>query len=263
MRADRSFLRSILVVAALAFGAVTVAPNAARAQSVVAPAATAQLSVEVDMVGLEIFLDGRSVGVAPLEDPVTITAGHHTLATQAPGHERAEREFDVNAGDSKLVVLHPIPFSREALGYDVLEQAPRPEPTRDRSPVVAIVGGSVALLSLGFALTTNVWANHDADDARAYRTSLYQGGATNSTCASPTPSHMATCGSLQTALNNHDLHADLAVAGYIAAGAVAAATIAYWLWPASTAERPYGIGQVRPAPMLSDHAGGLQLMGSF
>lgn len=59
----------------------------------------ATLSVSAEPWG-EVFLDGRSAGVTPLDGPLFCTAGPHTLRIVHESLPAVERSFDATAGDS-------------------------------------------------------------------------------------------------------------------------------------------------------------------
>ncbi len=62
------------------------------------------LVVTVDVPGAEVAVDGKVVGKAPLEDPVFVEPGHHTLEAHL-GTKVMAAEVDVAAGGKRTVGL--------------------------------------------------------------------------------------------------------------------------------------------------------------
>ena len=60
---------------------------------------TGQISLEVDVDGARVILDGRLVGRTPLE-PVTVQPGTHALRVELEGHEPWEGEVEAAAGET-------------------------------------------------------------------------------------------------------------------------------------------------------------------
>jgi hypothetical protein len=60
-----------------------------------------------------------------------------------------------------------------------------------------------------------------------------------------------------------DRWSNVSVAAYVGAGALAVATLAYWLWPTSDSASSGALGSIRPVPMIGEGTEGLQLVGSF
>jgi hypothetical protein len=65
----------------------------------------AEITVQANVVGAEIFVDGESAGTAPLGAPVRVVAGRHTVEARAPGHITATQTIPVTSGDRVTVSL--------------------------------------------------------------------------------------------------------------------------------------------------------------
>jgi hypothetical protein len=220
------------------------------------------VTVEVDSSGLEVFLDGQSIGRSPFDQPIGVTPGHHVLRTQAPNRSPVERGFDIGAGDERVVVLHPIPLDAEVIGYDVPEGPHRDRPRDGKSPWLLVAGTAIGVAALGVGIGFNLAANDDANKANALRLSLYQGGATRSSCSAPSSNSAGACASLLDAMTSRDRNGNIAVGAYLGAAAVTGLALAYWFWPEAPKSRRW-IDSMRAIPTVGDRAGGLLLTGAF
>ena len=66
-----------------------------------------RLQIECPLPGAEIKLDGKQIGVAPIKDPVRVTAGRHQLQALHEGKSPATATTSVLAGTVETVVLRP------------------------------------------------------------------------------------------------------------------------------------------------------------
>lgn len=64
---------------------------------------TGQLDIAVDMEGAEIFVDGESVGRAPLPGPLDVTPGTHTIEVKLAGTAPVSQQAAVTAGSKNTV----------------------------------------------------------------------------------------------------------------------------------------------------------------
>jgi hypothetical protein len=72
----------------------------------------ATLRVECALSGAKITLDGKELGVAPLKNPVRVTAGRHQLIAIYEGVPAATTNTDVLAGTVETVALRPRGLAR-------------------------------------------------------------------------------------------------------------------------------------------------------
>lgn len=123
-------MRSFLLVAFLLLH-----PTLAAAQTT---ETTGTLRIAVNRPETEVFVDGRSVGTAPLD--LSLPPGAHQLRLHCPQHRPWEGSVTITAGNRSNV--------RATL---------RPAPRRERAwPLWVTAGASVGLgIALGFASTTD------------------------------------------------------------------------------------------------------------
>jgi hypothetical protein len=67
----------------------------------------AEVSARVSGAAATIEVDGRVVGISPLEGPILLAAGAHRLRATRPGDQPAERTLDVRAGERQEIDLSP------------------------------------------------------------------------------------------------------------------------------------------------------------
>lgn len=127
---------------------------AARALEIDAALASARTqlgSVEVRCTpaGATIAVDGEDRGLAPLDRPLRLTRGPHTLTCHAPDHVSAEQPIEVQAGALTVSELHAQPIDRRP----VLERVGDPgEGQRVVGISVLSLGGVSLAVGLGTLL---------------------------------------------------------------------------------------------------------------
>lgn len=65
----------------------------------------ATLTVLIDTVGTEVFVDERSLGVSPLAGPVHVNAGSHLLSARLRGAQSVSRRLELRGGETARVEL--------------------------------------------------------------------------------------------------------------------------------------------------------------
>jgi tetratricopeptide (TPR) repeat protein len=65
----------------------------------------ANVSIESNIAGAKLFVDGREVGHAPLTESLRLSAGRRVFRAEAPGRAPVSREVDVIGGEQRHVEL--------------------------------------------------------------------------------------------------------------------------------------------------------------
>jgi hypothetical protein len=75
-----------------------------------------EVTLRVEPPGARVSVDGKDVGEAPLEQPVRLAAGNHTIEASLVGHEPAARQVSVVGQGQETVelVLRPVSEPAEA-----------------------------------------------------------------------------------------------------------------------------------------------------
>lgn len=65
-------------------------------------AAPGQLTLELDVTGAEVFVDGESVGTAPLEEPLALSVGGHRLRVERDGYQPLNEDIVIESNQRLL-----------------------------------------------------------------------------------------------------------------------------------------------------------------
>jgi len=99
----------------------------------------AVLDIDAGPTGAEIQLDGKSQGLAPLDDPIEVDPGSHVLEVSLEGHYPYREEFLVSKGEQKSVQV-----TLEKEPEEVPDEPVEPvEPVELGDDLVAVTGQPV------------------------------------------------------------------------------------------------------------------------
>jgi PEGA domain len=192
-----------------------------------------QLHVRVNRPGAEVFVDGVSIGLAPLADEVYVEPGTHLIEGRLEGFPPAQVTISATKGQSADVTMTLA--------------------VKGANKKVLVAGGVIAGVA---AITGGVFTGlsfSEASTAKSKYTAQLKTG-----CPAAPPSTGA-CGDLKAALDSKNLFANVALYSFVAAGAVGIATTVYGLVGGARASRT---GLV-VAPVMTAQGGGLFVNGSF
>jgi PEGA domain-containing protein len=191
-----------------------------------------RLTVEVDVDGAEIVVEGTELGRSPLPFAWYLPPGPYDLSVSKPGYRSSTHAGVAQAGkaDHVRVVLEPI---RAEVPPPVVPAAPAPvepdvPPTHRRAVSSWLIAGGVVLSAAGLAtgVTFSVLANQNEDDADRLRAELESGGQNCDPEGDPAPE----CATIGHALEKHDRQVKYALVGYAAGASLALLTVVYGLW---------------------------------
>jgi hypothetical protein len=256
------------------------------------------IEVRVTPTGAEVLVDGKAVGAAPLEGPVFVDPGQHTIAARLGG-KMASQAVELRAGETREVYFDVSPPSagdavgvgksgpaetpatvprtasgRGGLpdGYDTSEpqaltQDARPAPDAP-APVGDGGGGGKhpkAVFVAGGAIagaaavgTGVALALMSAGRASDADELLGELRRTRGPCSGPPPS--SGCAELMSLREEQGTFANVALSMFIAGGVLWSATAAYTFWPRSDAKPATA---VRVVPAATPYGVGLSVGGSF
>jgi tetratricopeptide (TPR) repeat protein len=211
------------------------------------------LSVEVNRAGAEIYVDGKRVGIAPLEAEVFLEAGTRVVEAKLAGFESARKSVPVEKGSTGTVKLElartagatgetggaaggNVPAvgsgtsgARNAAGTDVARGTgmPKTEATGSGPSKGLIIGGAVtSALAVGAGVVFAVVSNGHASDTEALATELRMAGGEN-------PCVMLkladTCASQERSAKASDVFANASAWGFITGGLLGVGTAIYVL----------------------------------
>jgi tetratricopeptide (TPR) repeat protein len=194
------------------------------------------LHVKVSMPGADVLVDGRFVGRSPLQADVYVEPGARLVEATLAGYGDATLPFSVEKGVTYTVAL-PL------------------QPPRRRSLTPALVGGAFGAAALGTGALLVGLAEKQRSDAQGLHATIASEGQT---CAATSTS----CTALHAATAKADALGNTGIAFFAVAGAAAAGTAAYLLWPSL---RPGGgrAPDVRASLGIGPSGGAVVITGSF
>lgn len=260
----------------------------------------AVVTLTVDQAGAEILVDGTSAGRSPLDDPLYLTPGEHTLVAQKGG-DTARTTVLVTAGSSTNETLNvgarpAAPATTAAAApKDAPEEEDAPEsyqadtddvdsgPSWEVSTPIAIIGAGLSAAALGTGVVFAVSSSNYYDSADQIASDIEaqaekEGMDTHGICNLPwgeppyesDPGFKGACKKYKDRVDTADNYKTYATIGFIAGGALAAGTLVYVLVPAfqggsnSASTKPSDRGlQARLIPIVGPGHQGLVLQGSF
>lgn len=211
------------------------------------------LRVSVSAAGAEVLVDGRRVGLSPLEGEVFVMPGAHVVEAKFLGHEDAREAVEGAAGSSKSVVLE---LKRKAEAGPV--EPPVEPPVKKRSLVPAIVLGGVAVAGAGAAIGMYVASTGKLEDERGMTSQIRAAGGTCKEGAQVHP----LCGDLESSKSTGEMLDGLVIASSVVAGLSAAGATVYLLWPTPRVSTKEAGAKVSVAPFVGN-GGGVVVRGSF
>jgi hypothetical protein len=237
------------------------------------------LKIKTD-TGTEITLDGKVVGVTPLEADIYVEPGEHKLSASHPTNGKAEQVANVQAGEERTVMMG---LSKDTnsdppqLPYTAADlDRPQPQPkSQDSSPIsssaqisndeiqtktiVLVLGGVVTLAAAGTATYFGLKARSAKNDAGGFTSNL-EDKYGNNACVAPEGTAATLCTNLDDKRNEQHNAGRAANISFAVAGAAAVATgLTYLLWPQSKASTSAFV----VVPIAAPNAGGFSLQGDF
>jgi len=213
-----------------------------------ARAQCAALRVRVSLAGAEVAVDGRMVGVSPIEDEVFVDAGDLVIEARREGSATVRQAVTVGKGEAREVALVMAPVAVV--------------PATAKRPLWPVVVGSVLAvggLAAGAGLT--VAANGKSTDIDGLQTMLRQGGS-RYPCASAAPA--VGCTTLRDTAAARDRLSNAAVASFVTGGVLAVTTAGLGIWLAKApADEKADPRQLRIAPVVGLGEGRIAVSGAW
>lgn len=207
------------------------------------------LSISVDVPGAALSVDGESVGVSPLAEPVMLPAGTHAVLARVEGRPDATASATVRAGEPTQIVLQIPTAAPEPPPVDTTPPPPepdRPPPRRpapeERSGLSPALFWSVTVLTIGGAVATGILGALVVSKDAEYRDSV------------PRTAEDQSAGE------------DLVLVTDVVFGVTAAAAVGAIVLFTLTdfgGDHPDQQARLRLAPELGVASAGLRLVGSF
>jgi tetratricopeptide (TPR) repeat protein len=220
----------------------------------------ATLNLQVNVQRAEVFVDGKSIGLWPLEDEVFVEPGARVIEAKLSGYANAKQAVEAAKGAAQTVTLKLAAIAGAAPTDGSGSGPPLPPPGGGRdsggvNKTILVVGVVTAGVVLGVGIVLAAASASKTADARDQMDKLRQLGDPD-----PCQSRPGDCDAIEATLRAHDRLIDGAVASFIGAGALAAATAAYGLLPRSLSS-PKKAVQVRVLPAVTALQGGVIVQG--
>lgn len=231
-------------------------PDSVQARAWIAEAKkeVATLRITVQGSGVEVRIDGESVGTSPLPPEIYVEPGKHTVEVG----DRASRDevtAEYQAGSTSEVSLAPktapapIVTPTNVPTLTAVVEAPPPGPRPELVRVGAVLGG-VLLVSGAFFAAASVSKAQQVD-----------GGTRGAQCYDGSGYH-AWCNEYHAYRNDVAVFGNLSIGMFIGGALVGGATLLYALRilpPGSSPKKAAFLA----VPVLSPSSGGLAMTGSF
>ena len=234
------------------------------------------IRVSVDTPGAVVFVDGKSIGPAPVAVDLWVDPGDHKLYAQLDDRTSPEKQFAVAAGETHTITLTLPKGSASAPVSSGLSTSPvKPKPVqRDEggveSKTIALIAGSVlTATAVGIGVGFTFKANAAEDDADAARTEAAANAdpdqiANDSYCSKGTPNRSPACDEITTKMEDAEAARDVALASFIAAGVLGVSTAAtYFLWPKNSKEQSASSASLVVVPVFGRDRRGVNVRLSF
>ena len=236
--------------------------------------------------GTEVTLDGERVGTTPFPDPITTSAGAHTVKLQAPDGRTSTQTLSVLAGEKILAKFEEAPPVVAPAPTVIAPPAPTADPVRpadvapthvdepSKSPtlVPVYVGGAAALVGFSTAIVMLIAKSNAESNQADIEGAIVKNGGGKGTCAATDSATVTKFGAACSKLRDNidAVNADATVGNVgIAVGAAGAAVALGWgiyvLATRSSGTQKAELGTrsaISVVPMVGKESG-LVVVGSF
>lgn len=195
--------------------------------------------VEVNKPGAEVFVDGQSIGRAPVADEVFVDPAGCTIEAKLDGFVDVRQAVSPDKSGAANVKLTLVP-----------------KPER-RSVVPAVVLGSVAVIGVASGIGLLVGGASKRSSAESLFNSILD---EKKSCVANAYNFDARCTQLSEMSSSSDTLHNVGVGMLVGGGALALATGAYLLWPAPKTTTG---STVRLVPVVAETGGTILATGTF
>jgi hypothetical protein len=231
------------------------AEQRARAAFDVVRAKVAAVNLRVTPDGAEVFVDGASVGRAPLEAPLFLEAGPHRIEARQAGLDAGLLEINAKRGEATDAVIELKPASGAANPAENATDSSS-DASGSKSYVPAIITASVGGLALAGGVVFLVVRSGKQSDASDTLDTL----SGKNPCGSGLPSeNQAPCAEIADLTDQAATYGTLSIVSFGVAAGAGVAT--YFLWPKSNTTT--GLQSLRPGVAASHQGLYASVRGAF
>ena len=187
----------------------------------------AALSIQVNVDGAEVYVDGRSIGRSPFPDDVFIEPGSRTLEVKLAGFAPSKRGIEAAKGSwqSVALVLRGDPVATEQSPLPVVPVVPI-VPVEERSRAPFYVGGAAAVVGISAGVIGVVLSHGSAVRAGEKFNQLKSSSGAGACLLA---ANQAPCEALDQAYRDQAMFRTVGIVGFASAGGAAAAVLGYAL----------------------------------
>ncbi|MCK6588841.1 MAG: PEGA domain-containing protein [Polyangiaceae bacterium] len=230
-----------------------------------ARAKVGSITVRAEPAGAEVFVDGVSVGKAPLAGEVFVEPGAHGIEVKLEGYEPAKKNVSAGAGSAQSVEMRLAQVGPKESGKPLKEaaqgEASKPPPTgsvesRGPNKALIIAGAATSAALIGTGIVLAVVSNGKAGEADEKAASLRQATGRDDFCVN---GQAAGCEELRGLVSAQESFANGAFWTLLLGGAAGAGTTIYALVGGKAEAK----GALRFSPIATHTAGGLLVDGKW
>lgn len=223
------------------------------------------VELHVNVERAEVLVGAEVVGTSPLEDPVFVEPGTHTITVRQAGYETVSFPVQIKAGEAiaRDVELKPAPVSQppEVKAPPVIGPGKIGAEPGDTGPNKALLiagGAAVGVGAIAGTVFTILYFGKDSD-AEDLRKKIRAGQdqATERYC--PNPKSPQICADLNQAVDLKYVFGNAAIASFIVGGVAGVGTLVYALADGSSAPDR----RMQIVPLVGSGTAGLSLSGRF
>jgi hypothetical protein len=214
------------------------------------------LTIQVNVDGAEVAIDGQVVGRSPIVEEVYVDPGEHTIEARLVSYPTARVTINPEKGGSQQVALKldaPAPPPTASATTTAPPPSPRP------SKPVLIAGGAAAGVGVVLGAVFAGVSSSKASSVATQRTALMKTG-TPVMCGVGAQATSA-CADLADTVNAKRTFANASVWSFVGGGAVGVATLIYGL--ATPKRAAPAKPDVRVVPAAGPQGAGLELRGTW
>jgi hypothetical protein len=209
------------------------------AQLTRARAKVASVRLDVDVIGVEILVDGRPIGLTPLLDPIFVDPGEHLIEAKSSAGNGRSQSVTLAAGEEIAIELKvgPVRAAPSPVASQPVASRPAASPLRIAPPSPTPAVGRVAPMVIYFGAALSVAAvgvgvgfTLSAASKSAERTARIQGLPGTNACGGGSP-YVEDCNAIEQSSATERTYRGFAIGSFAVGGALAAATLALALWP--------------------------------
>lgn len=214
------------------------------------------LEIRVEIDNAEVTLDDKAIDWLDLREETFVNPGVHTIVATRAGYTADRKTVEVKAGARINVKLVPSALLSAPAALPATLPA---ESDGGKSVPFLVVGASAATVGVVLGVAFTVVSNSKSSQAAVFRSDLV---ARDGAAACSHAANAVDCGNLHGLLVDQATFANAAVWSFIAAGAFAAGTGVYALWPAAK-PKPASVAGFRVVPTFSAQGAGVVVAGAF